>query len=202
MMLTMTPAAFAADGDAVPAAAATALPEAEDGVITLTGSVNLTETQVFDTNTTIDLNGFDITATNCRALWQKSGTLTLTGKGTVRANKVGDTDWLSSSSVIRVGDGSDYTVESSSETAAGIVIDDEVTVSSTYCYGLSVFGGATKEIADISGTISAPQCHRHQRHGCEDRPHHYAGENRQGDCQRGLRHVSARGGYLQHCRYG
>ena len=36
MMLTMTPAAFAADGDAVPAAAATALPEAEDGVITLT----------------------------------------------------------------------------------------------------------------------------------------------------------------------
>ncbi len=156
MMLTMTPAAFAADGDAVPAAAATALPEAEDGVITLTGPVNLTETQVFDTNTTIDLNGFDITATNCRALWQKSGTLTLTGKGTVRANKVGDTDWLSSSSVIRVGDGSDYTVESSSETAAGIVIDDEVTVSSTYCYGLSVFGGATKEIADISGTISAP----------------------------------------------
>lgn len=68
MMLTMTPAAFAADGDAVPVAAATALPEAEDGVITLTGSVNLTETWVFDTNTTIDLNGFDITATNCRAL--------------------------------------------------------------------------------------------------------------------------------------
>ena len=119
----------------------------------------------------------------------------------MRASKVGDTDWLSSSSVIRVGDGSDYTVESSSETAAGIVIGDEVTVSSTYCYGLSVFGGATKTAA-INGTISAPNAIGTNGMDVKTAPHHYAGENRQGDRQRGLRHVSARGGYLQHCRYG
>ena len=80
-----------------------AVAEAGSGdVLTLSDRVALASTVVIDKDLMIDLNGKDIVATDCRALWVKAGDVALVGEGTVSANGdgLGET-----SSVIRVGDG-------------------------------------------------------------------------------------------------
>ena len=110
----------------------------------------------------IDLAGKNIAATDARALWVKSGDVSIVdsspggNKGTVSAEKGTGKDFKNSSSVIRVGDGNDNNGK------AKLTIGEGVTVSSGYCYGVSVFGkndtDNNKETADIEfvveGTIA------------------------------------------------
>lgn len=119
----------------------------DDGTskVTLLADVALTETVETAKSFTLDLAGYDITAANCRAIWVKEGTLTLTGKGTIAAGTAAST-FGSQSSVIRVGD--------NEGTAAGLVVGANATISSSYCYGVSIFGKeAEGQILVVDGKI-------------------------------------------------
>jgi len=98
--------------------------------IKLLADVNLTATQEISKSMTIDLNDHNITANGARALWVKSGDVTITGSGIVSAT--GNVE--ASSSVIRVGDNAANT------NTAKLTIGAGVTVSSDKCYGVTVFG--------------------------------------------------------------
>ena len=121
--------------------------------VTLLSDVALTSTIDTVNSFTLDLAGYDITAANCRAIHVQEGTLTLTGKGTIAAGTAVST-FGASSSVIRVGN--------NAGTAAGLVIGKDVTISSSYCYGVSIFGTETNGqtlVVDgkvkVTGTASA-----------------------------------------------
>jgi hypothetical protein len=83
----------------------------------------------------------------------KSGTLTLTGKGTVTSEAANPrtNDFKDSSSVIRVGD--DGTV--TEKIAAGVVIGEDVTIEAPDSYGITVFGSKTAGTATINGKVHA-----------------------------------------------
>lgn len=122
------------------------------GAVQLTANIDLTKTLNVTKDVTIDLKGHNITATDTRAFHVKSGTLTLTGNGTVSSMHTDDnTSFNSSSSVIRVGDGTSETGTNSIE--AKLTINKDVTVSSNWCYGVSVFGTDTVETVNIYGKI-------------------------------------------------
>lgn len=148
MSLTLCSTAFA-DSET----ATSPFPAADaKGVITLTSDVTLTTTYVVNGDTTIDLNGHKITGNNCRAIWVKTGTLTLTGTGTVTSIKDSNgSSFAETSSVIRVGD--DGTTNNG---AAGIVIESGVTVSTNCCYGVTVFDKGNDTLtAKVYGKITA-----------------------------------------------
>ena len=125
---------------------------AGETVVLLTDAA-LSSTVEISKSLTIDLNGNNLAATDCRALWIKSGDVRITGTGTVSADGTG---LAGSSSVIRVGD------SAANATAAALVIDTNVVVSSAACYGVTVFGknnadgdAATADISlDLYGTVS------------------------------------------------
>ena len=157
MMLTLFPfAAFAEEGGqagaeqtqqepAQPAEVATELPTAgEDGVITLNKDVELSATHEFTKDTTLNLNGHNITAKDKRALWVKAGTLTIEGQGTITSVKQEDGKLEDSSSVIRVGDRGD---------AAKLVLGEGVIVEAPATYGVTVFGTNSSLEAAINGSI-------------------------------------------------
>lgn len=121
--------------------------------VVLLDDIELTEPRNITSSLTIDLNGHDITGTSTRIFHVQSGTLSLTGKGTVSSTHTDDDNFDDRSSVIRVGNGGDSTA-SSTPTAAGLVIGADVTVSTDWCYGVSVFGSGTTETVDVYGTIS------------------------------------------------
>jgi hypothetical protein len=76
-------------------AEAAALPEAVNGVITLTENVDLATACVISSNTTINLNGYNITVKNDTAgdgvFKVTAGTLTINGEGTI--DGVGNNTW-------------------------------------------------------------------------------------------------------------
>ena len=120
----------------------TAVDAAQPGdTITLSADVTLESTVVIEKNLIIDLNGHNITAADCRALWVKSGDVTITGNGTVTSGTASST-FGATSSVIRVGDAA------ANANVAKLTIGKNVTVTSTYCYGITVFG---KNAADSNG---------------------------------------------------
>ncbi|MBP5786657.1 MAG: leucine-rich repeat protein, partial [Kiritimatiellae bacterium] len=114
--------------------------------ITLLADIELASTVTLDKDVTIDLNGNDIGATGCRALWIKAGTVEITGAGTVSANGEGLDE---TGSVIRVGDGA------ANEAAAKLTVGEDVTVSSSKSYGITTFGKNSGGIAlDVYGTVA------------------------------------------------
>lgn len=146
-----------------------ALTEGTDATVeyALTEDVNLGETIVLNANKTITLNlaGHSIVSNGQRALWIKSGSVTITSTvagGTISVvNSIDNID----SSVIRVGDKKDNT-DAASLDAASLVIDDNVTIKTDLCYGVTVFGTnastltvngkiATKVRSAVSGNGSA-----------------------------------------------
>ena len=163
MMLTLFPfAAFAEEGEqagaeqtqqepAQPTDVATQLPAAQNGVITLEKDVELSATHEFSQDVTLKLNGHKITAKDKRALWVKAGTLTIEGQGTitsVNATLTGeDAEKFLASSVIRVGN------KDSNNSAAKLVLGQEVVVEAPDTYGVSVFGKNSSITAEINGTI-------------------------------------------------
>ena len=114
--------------------------------VKLLADVALDSTVVITNSVTLDLNGNDIAATGVRALWIKSGSVSITGEGVVSANGngLGET-----SSVIRVGDGATNT------NAAGLTIGANVAVESAKCYGVTAFGKNTPGITlVVNGTVA------------------------------------------------
>ena len=136
---------------------AEAIAAAEAGnTIKLLADIALTATQNIDKDLTIDLNGHNIAAADARALWIKAGDVTITGEGEISSTKTEGSAFVSSSSVIRVGDNADNSKK------AKLTIDEDVTVSSAYCYGVTVFGlndtdknKTTADIElDVKGTVA------------------------------------------------
>lgn len=113
--------------------------------VTLLADIALEKTVVTTKSFILNLAGYDITAADCRAIHVQEGTLTLTGKGTIAAGTAVST-FGDSSSVIRVGN--------NAGTAAGLVIGKDVTISSSYCYGVSIFGTETNgQSLEVNGKI-------------------------------------------------
>ena len=127
--------------DAITAANASA-----NAVVTLRKNAELTTTQNITQTMTIDLGGNQIDAYNVRAFQVQSGTLTLTGYGTVRS--FGD-NLVETSSVIRVGD------NAGNNASAGLIIDKDVIIRAPGTYGVTVFGSGTVETVTIRGTVTA-----------------------------------------------
>lgn len=141
-----------------------ALTEGTDATVeyALTEDVSLNETIELNANKTItlDLAGHSIVATGRRALWIKSGSVTITSAvagGTISVvNSIDNID----SSVIRVGD------KDENANGASLEIDENVTIKTDLCYGVTVFGTnastltvngkiATKVRSAVSGNGSA-----------------------------------------------
>lgn len=121
--------------------------------VTLAANIGISETiELTNKNTiTLDLAGFTITATDHRALWVKNGSLTIQSTGTEgRIYVVGTID--SDQSVIRVG----YGAKDGSEIAepVSLSIDENVTISTDLCYGVTIFGKNTSQTLDVDGKIS------------------------------------------------
>lgn len=123
----------------------------DDETVVLLDDIELDAAQKITKSVTIDLNGHDIKGTSTRVFHVQSGTLSLTGEGTVYSTHADNDVFENRSSVIRVGNDSD---DSSTSTAAGLEIGADVTVSTDWCYGVSVFGSSTTETVDVYGTIS------------------------------------------------
>ena len=124
----------------------------ENDTIIVNNPLSLSQTIAISKDITIDLNGKIITGNDVRAFHVKSGTLTLTGEGTVTSVKAEENGSLvDNSSVIRVGDNGTATTKAS----AGLVIDPKVTISAPDTYGVSVFGSGTTETVTVKGTIHA-----------------------------------------------
>ena len=145
----IAPANYVADVDGVKygtlAEAVAKIKVDGSSTVTLLSDVALTSTIDTVNSFTLDLAGYDITAANCRAIHVQEGTLTLTGKGTIAAGTAVST-FGASSSVIRVGN--------NAGTAAGLVIGKDVTISSSYCYGVSIFGTETNgQSLEVNGKI-------------------------------------------------
>ena len=105
-------------------------------------------------NLTLDLNGKNITAADARALWVKSGEVSIvdnsTGstKGTITTTKTEGSSLVSDSSVIRVG--------STGTDKAAVTIGAGVTIEAPFTYGVTAFGtndGGVELV--VNGTIHA-----------------------------------------------
>ena len=117
---------------------------AQGGTVTLLADVALTSTVTIDKSVTLDLNGFDVTATDCRAFHVTAGTVAFTGAGTVSTVVTPGTSFSKSSSVIRVG-------SDSAETS--FTLGQNVRVESDYCYGVTYFGREAQTVV-INGTVA------------------------------------------------
>ncbi len=144
------------------------MPEANNGLITLTDNVVLTSTYDVTSNTTINLAGYTITGKNCRAIQVKSGTLTLTGSGMITSTKeTGDTSFSLSSSVIRVGDSNEKANWSTEMgTDAGLVVGKDVEIQAPASYGITAFGDKTVESVTIYGTVRSTATTNTNYDGC------------------------------------
>lgn len=124
--------------------------------VRLTSDISLTETieltQIGDI--TLDLAGFNITATDCRALWIKSGSLTITTTDPETPGKISviGTTIASNQSVIRVGD------KDTNVNGASLVINEGVTIETDRCYGITIFGKSRSQSLTVGGTIKTNVC--------------------------------------------
>ncbi|MDY6399637.1 MAG: pectate lyase-like adhesive domain-containing protein [Synergistales bacterium] len=143
-------------------------------VIKLSNDITLTSkdgTIEISRDVSIDLNSHDIIATNVRALWIKSGDVTIYGEGVISATSKdkGDSGFKGNSSVIRVGNKDNTAV---SKTRAKLTIEKDVTVSSDFCYGVSVFGSndidSSKDTADIEFVLNGTVSVTHARNNTGD----------------------------------
>ena len=131
---------------------ATAIQEVNGGgTITLQKEVTVNDNAIsVDKDVKIDLHGYTITGNDTRVFHVKSGTLTLTGTGTVTSKKATNGSLADTSSVIRVGDN-----DGSPDRKAALVVESNVTIKAPDTYGISVFGNATEETVTIRGAVEA-----------------------------------------------
>jgi len=121
--------------------------------IVLFANVALSSTVTVDKNLTIDLNGNDIAATDCRAFHVKAGAFALTGSGKVSATASAEVRAMdkpsfgTSSSVVRVGDSANTKVE------ASFTLGVDAEVASDWCYGVTYFGPNPMTVV-LNGTVA------------------------------------------------
>ncbi len=120
---------------------------ARDGdTVTLLKDETLNTTITVDKTVTIDLKQRTITGNAVRAFHVTSGTLTLTGTGTVTSTEMQDPNF----SVIRVGNNG-----TAGTSLAGLVVGENVVIEAPGTYGISVFGNVTEETLTVNGTVTA-----------------------------------------------
>lgn len=109
-----------------------------DTIITLTDNITLSESVKINKDITIHLDEHNITGEGSRVLDIQSGTVVLTGSGTLSSSSKPGGSFPSSSSVIRVGTG--FNANDTQASKASLTVGADVTVSSDCCYGITVFG--------------------------------------------------------------
>lgn len=120
--------------------------ESKKTVITLNSSIALTQPLNISYDVTLDLNGHDLTADGFRAIHITAGSVVI--KSDAPANIVVGGAIASNSSVIRVGD------NTGASRNVFLTLDENVTVSTTACYGITVFGEPTTETLIVKGKVT------------------------------------------------
>lgn len=163
MLLTLLPAtALAGEGDVAQIVGQEggyktlqeAINAATSGqTVELLQNVTVAETIEIDEDLTIDLNGCTITGQNeeagRRVFHVIAGILTLTGEGTVTTADKNGSGFTEGSSVIRVGK------DSSGD--AGLVVEEDVTITAPASYGVSIFAYTSEATLtlDVHGRITS-----------------------------------------------
>lgn len=122
-----------------------AMSEAPSGsTITLSDNFSITSTFETTKDFTLDLDGHTITSNGQRALWIKSGNVTV--KSTAEGGKIiVPTCTDNDKSVIRVGSDETATVE--------LTVDQNVTISADECYGITIFGMNNTQNLTVNGNV-------------------------------------------------
>lgn len=115
--------------------------------IKLTSNITLNATLTISRGIRLDLDGHNISATNVRAFHITSGEVTITSATPATISAGGSI--ADNSSVIRVGDNSGSTGR-----AVSLTIDENITIATDKCYGITVFGSATKETLIVNGHVT------------------------------------------------
>lgn len=129
-----------------------ALANSSNTEITLTSDISLTTTLTIsrDGDVTLDLNGHNITSNGFRAIRITKGAVTITSTSPATISTSGSIG--SNSSVIRVGNGFDPF--SGTKNTVSLTVDENVTVSTDKCYGITVFGSETTETLIVNGKVT------------------------------------------------
>lgn len=114
-----------------------------DATIKLLDNVEIASTIETTKNYTLDLDGHTLTSDGQRALWIKSGVVTI--KSTAIGKIVMPTATNHDSSAIRVG--------SNEGEAAALTVEQGVTISADECYGITIFGKNTSETLTVNGNV-------------------------------------------------
>lgn len=115
--------------------------------LTLTQDIALTSTLEINRAVTLDLNGYTISADGFRAIHVTTGANVLITSDKPSAITVSGSI-ADNSSVIRLGKNEGDPINIS------LTIDENITIYTDKCYGISVFGNATTETLVVKGTIS------------------------------------------------
>lgn len=139
LLLTLLPtAALATEDNTTPGTSpATTLPESEDGVIKLTENVALTETASINENTTLDLNGYTLSAAKTVLSVTNNAILTIQDSSAEKEGKINCTENSEKGAV---------------QLTAGSLVLESGCIESTQ-FGVTVFGGSTATIN--GGSISS-----------------------------------------------
>lgn len=124
-----------------------AVKDVSEPTITLADNIALTGTLTIKRNLTLDLNGHSITANGFRAIHITSGENVVITSETPALISVGGSI-AENSSVIRIGD------DSGDERNVKLTLNNNVTVSTAKCYGITVFGSKTKESLIVKGAVA------------------------------------------------
>lgn len=130
------------------ASAATTITLLTDVTLTETIEINRPSATGATKALTFDLNGHNITATDCRALWVKIGYVKVDGSGTVSSVKTSGSAFSADSSVVRVGWVTESPVNGKTAT---FELGADATVSTDYCYGVTVFGNNKALMTSLAG---------------------------------------------------
>lgn len=116
-----------------------------DATIKLLDNVEIASTIETTKNYTLDLDGKTVTSSGQRALWVKTGEVTIKSTdegGEIEVPTVANNDL----SVIRVG--------SNDSDPAKLTVANGVTISADECYGITVFGKNTTETLIVEGNVN------------------------------------------------
>lgn len=120
-----------------------------DGTVKLMGDLDLSAPLALDRHATykLDLDGHNVTATDCGAIAVKSGDVIITNTGAAAIiSATGSV--AATAAVIQVGD------NTGENRNISLGIDNGITVSTTVCQGVLLSGTNTRESLTVKGTIS------------------------------------------------
>lgn len=116
--------------------------------VQLSADISITATITLNKDITIDLNGHTLTGEGCRVFLVQNGTVNLAGTGTIQVPATTAGSMANSGSVIRVGD-------NTAGATPTLNVGSGVTVTTDYCYAVSIFGKSGHKTLNVNGTVSA-----------------------------------------------